>query len=174
MSGVELRVRPRDRRGIGVGAGKCVEDATLRFAIEQRLGFVLPVDVDERASDLGEDSGVDRRAVDPGAGARGGDLALEHDHRVVDVDAVPVEQRADLRPLGDVERALDRRAVGTAADHIGAGALAEEKAERSDDDRLPRSRFAGEHVEAGRERQREHFDDREVPDSQLAQHSALP
>ena len=132
---------------------------------------MLAVQVDEQPADLGEDRGAHGAAVDPRARATGGgDLALQHDERLLRVDAALVEQRGDLRPVADVEDAFDRRAIGAGANQVRAGALAEQQAERADDDRLARTRLAGQHVESARERQRERFDDGEVPDAQLGQH----
>ncbi len=166
----ELGVGLSDARGIGIRAGERVEDSPLRGGVEQRLRFVLSVDVHERASDFGEDARAHGRPVDPRPRAPRGDLALEHHDRIFGVDSVLVEQRANLRPLAGVERPLDRGAVGAAPNHVGAGALSEQEPERADDDRLPRPRLARENVESGSERQRERFDDREIPNSQLAQH----
>ena len=56
-------------------------------------------------------------------------------------------------------------------DDVGRRALAEQERERVDEHRLARAGFAGEHVEAGLERQRDVGDDGEVADAQLRQAS---
>ncbi len=143
----------------------------MRFTLEQRLRLVLTVQIDEEAADLGEDRGAHGAPIDPGARATGGgDLALEDDERLLRVDAPFVEKGRDLRPVGDVEHALHRGAFGTGTDQIRAGAFPEQQSQRTDDDRLARTRLTGEHIESARERQRQRFDDGEVPDAQLGQH----
>jgi hypothetical protein len=132
---------------------------------------VLPVEVDEQSTDLREDRRTHRGAVDPGPRAAvRDDLALEHDQRLVGVDAPFVEQRGDLRALGDVEHSLDRGAVRAGPDEIRARALPEQQAQRAHDDRLAGARLARQHVEPGPERQRERLDDREVANAKLRQH----
>ena len=64
-----VSMRLSHRRRLLRRAGERVEDATLRVGVEQRLRFVLPVQIDELPADLGEHAGVHRRAVDPGARA---------------------------------------------------------------------------------------------------------
>ena len=54
-----------------------------------------------------------------------------------------------------------------------AGALAEQEAECADDDGFAGAGFAGQHVEARRQRKRERLDDREVLDAQLGQHQRV-
>ena len=61
--------------------------------------------------------------------------------------------------------------VGEAgADELGPGALAEDRAERVDDDRLARAGLTGERVEARPELEPQPVDDREVADGQFQQH----
>src|SRR5439155_23479827 len=72
--------------------------------------------------------------------------------------------------LADVEDSFDSRLVRARANEIGAGALAEQEAQCSDDDRLPGARFSRENVEAGRERKCHLLDDCEIADAQLGQH----
>jgi hypothetical protein len=50
----KLVVRLSDFGCLFRGAGKGIEDAPLRLGVEQGLRFVLPVQVDELSSDLGE------------------------------------------------------------------------------------------------------------------------
>src|SRR5438067_1168906 len=99
--------------------------------------------------------------VSLGLAAPGGDLARE-DQRLVPtlalarfvVQAELGQQGAHLggapRVAGRVERedALDARARRAGADELGAGALAEDRAERVDDDRLARDGLRGRRGEA--------------------------
>jgi hypothetical protein len=154
----QLAVRaPHRRRRLG-RAGEGIEDATLRFGIEQRLRLVLAVQVDELPTDLGEETRVDSRAVDPRPCAPGGHHAstrpslLRHRCRA---RRGARESRTATRL-----RRLDRGALGPGARHR-RGAFAEQQSECADDDRLPGARLAGQHVEAARERD-ERLDDREI------------
>ena len=143
--------------------------------------LALAVDVDQPLAEPRQDGGGDGAPVDPrGAAAPGGDLARE-DQRLVPlarfvVQAELGQQGAHLggapRVAGRVERedALDARARRAGADELGAGALAEDRAERVDDDRLARAGLAGERVEARPEVEPQPVDDREVADGQFQQH----
>ena len=106
-------------------AGKCVQNPTLRVAVQQRLGLVLPVHVDEQSPDLGEDSSTHGRAIHPGTRAtRGGDLPLEHHERLFRIDAALIEQRRDLGTIRNVEHSFDRGAISTGANEVNVGPLA--------------------------------------------------
>ena len=144
--------------------------------------LALAVDVDQPLAEPRQDGGGDGAPVDArGAAAPGGDLARE-DQRLVAVAGGLVvkaelgQQGAHLggapRVAGRVERedALDARARRAGADELGAGALAEDRAERVDDDRLARAGLAGERVEARPEVEPQPVDDREVADGQFQQH----
>ncbi len=175
---LDLARDPRERfvrRAHALREWRCtaeqIEDAALRFDIQQRLRLVLPMEVHQRAADLGEHAGGDRTAVHPRSPAAARrDLALEHHRSAIHLDAALVEQREQFAPPFGVEHAFHRRLVGARADEIGARALAEQQRQRADNDRFPRARLAGEHVEAAGERQREAVDDREVADAQFDEH----
>ena len=110
-------------------AGEDVENSPLRLGIEQRLRFVLAVQIHEVPTDLGEQRRAHRAAVHPcTCPSRGGNLSLQNDQWFVGVDAVFVEQRCDLLALGDVEHTFDRRALGAGANEVRARTLAEEQA----------------------------------------------
>ena len=51
---LQLVIRVAHGRGLVVGPGERIEDAPLRLRIEQRLCFVLPVQVDEVTADLAQ------------------------------------------------------------------------------------------------------------------------
>src|SRR5262245_54570389 len=151
-------------------ARECVENSPLSVAVQQRLRFVLAVEIDELASNLGEHAGIHRRTVDPRSRAPRSHLAFENDDRPVDVDAALVEQRLDLWSIRDVELALDDRAIGARANDVGARPLAEQQAERPDDDGFAGAGFARQHIESWRQRKRQRFYDREILDPQLGEH----
>ncbi len=113
-----------DGRG-GRGAGERVEQIALRVRIEQRLRFVLAVQIHQRSTDIGQHARRGRCVVDPGTRApRRSNLAPQHDQVIVRVDAVRIEQRPHCGVGADVERALHRRLVGAGADDVGARAFA--------------------------------------------------
>src|SRR5207237_7979889 len=154
-----------------LGATESVEDATLRFAVQQGLRVVLAVKVDELPPDLGQHGGRHGSSIYPGAPAAArGDLALENERVIVDFNSALISQRRYLLQFTNVEDTFPRRLVGTGADQISAGALAEQQTQRANDDRLPRTGLPGEHVEAGRQRQRNLLNDGEVPNAQLSHH----
>src|SRR5581483_7449577 len=109
----------------------------------------------------------------PGPGAAlGRDLALEHQAPVVALHAELGERgrhAADGRGI-ELEGAFDDGAGGAGPDHLGRRALAEQQRQRVHEQRLAGPRLAGEHVEAGRERQRDVGDDGEIADPQLGEH----
>src|SRR5205823_6126933 len=84
-----------------------------------------------------------RRAVDPGpAPARPGDLTLEDDDSVFDLEPSLVEQLGDWSVLRHFKGALDRGPVGAGSNHVRVRPLAQQHSERADDDRLSRPRFS--------------------------------
>src|SRR3982751_3392415 len=149
----QLGVRAAHRRGLRLRATERVEYPALRLGVEKCLRIVLAVEVDELPPDLSEHRRRHRCAVDPGATtAIGGNLTFEHQRVVVDVDATLVRQRRDSLYLRDVEYSLDGRLVRARANEVGARALAEQKSERADDDRLAGARLARQDVESLGER----------------------
>ena len=115
------------RRQLGC-SGKRIENAALRVTVEQRLRLMLSVQVDQQPPDLSENSCADAGSVHPRARpARGGDFTLEDDEGLLRIDAALVEQRGDLRLVGDVEHTFYRRALGAGTDEIRARALAEQQ-----------------------------------------------
>src|SRR5439155_21402284 len=86
--GGKLLVGGANLRRVVSRARKRVEDAALRIVVEQVLGFVLAVQVDEQPSDFREESSAHGGTVDPAAAAAGRDLALEDDERFLDVESM--------------------------------------------------------------------------------------
>ena len=70
------------------------------------------------------------------------------------------------------EERLDLGLVGTRAQQIGAAPVAEQKAERPHQDRLPGAGLPGDDVQPGLEGDLEILDDREIADAQTGQHRA--
>ena len=112
-----------------------VERGALHRRIEQRLVRVLPVQVDERAPDLGELARRGQPAVDVSAAAT---VARQHarEHR--------------LRPrLGMYEASLDARFGGAVAYERDVGPPADEQLERFHQEGLARAGLAGDRGETG-------------------------
>src|SRR5688572_24406992 len=152
-------------------AGECVEDATLRVFVDQRLRLMLSVQVHEPTTNLGKARRSRGGVVDPCAGAaRDSHFAAQHDATLLELDAALIEHPLDIGLVGDVEHALDHRAIGAGANEVSTGAFPEEQTERADDDGLPRARFAGKDIESRRQRQRQRLNDGEVANAQLGQH----
>ena len=158
--------------GGGGGGAERIEDGALRFLIEQRLRFMLPVQAHERTTDFGEYRGGSRCAVDPRARAPARDdlAAQDESRRVVHIHAARIEQRDQIIVARRIENSFYRCLLRTGADEICRPPLTEQEAERADDDGFPCAGFTGENVEARRERQGERVDDREIPDAQLSEH----
>src|SRR4051794_26277975 len=103
-----------------LGTAERVEDATLRFIVEQGLRVVLAVEIHKLPSDLGEDSSSDCRPVDPGAAATvGRDFTLQNESAVLDFDPTLVGEGCHILQLSDIEHSLDRGFIRAGANEIG-------------------------------------------------------
>ena len=105
----------------------------MRERIEQRLMFVLSVQLDESRGEIAKRRGGRERAVDERAAAS---LAA---------DLAPDDQ---LAPIGVLEDRFDGRLRFTGADEIGGGARAEQEADGFDEDRLAGPGLPRQYVEA--------------------------
>ena len=131
---------------VGLGVGKGIEDLPLRFSVQQRLGLMLSVEIDQERAELGEDGGGGGAAIHPGAGAAlGGDLAPHHHAAILDIESQLLDPPAGGR-VDSLEGALNHR-LGGARAHAAAGrALPQQQGESVDQHRLPCPGLAGEHV----------------------------
>ena len=162
----DLLVRAPNELRLPLSAAKSIQDSALRFAIEERLRVVLAMEIHQLSSNLGEDAGRHRRSIDPGATAAiRRDLALQNQRIFFDLDPPFVGERRDVLELADVEDAFHCRLVRARANEIGTRALAEEKSQRTDDDRLAGPGFSGKNVESRREWKRDLLDDRKIADA---------
>lgn len=180
---VARRARPLERRqrrapglpALGqarrVDAGFAVEQRTDRGRPRQALPGVLAVDVDQVLGQLSQLRDGGRAAVDPGAAAP------------LHVDRAPQQQRA----LAGLEAALlqpgqERRRQVELRAHLGAlrtlahqarfGTAAQRQLQRLDEDGLAGTRLAGEHGEAGLQRELELAHEDDVAKGEAAQHGA--
>src|SRR5690606_21260277 len=93
---------------------------------------------------------------------------------VLVADAVLGQERPERRIVGDVEDALNTRLGGAAADIFGADPAAEDGADGVDDDRFAGPGFTRQHIQAWTKGQIQTFDNCEIDDAQLNEHSLMP
>jgi hypothetical protein len=122
--------------------------------VQQRLVFMLAVQLDQAGGQLLQGAGGGQSSVDERPAAPlSGDLA-------------PHEQ---LFPAA-VENRLDRSQFLSSAHEVTRGPSAEQQPDSLDENRLPRPGLAGEHVEAAIELDLDRVDHRKVADAQEAEH----
>jgi hypothetical protein len=126
----------------------------MRRGIEQRLMFVLAMELDEPARELLESTGSGERAVDERTAA-----PL---HRDLSSD----EQLL----AATFEDRFDRRGVFARPYEVAGRAPAQQQTDRFDEDRLAGTGFAGQDVEARVEFDLDRIDHREVLNAQEAEH----
>jgi hypothetical protein len=144
----------------------------MRRRFQQRLVFVLAVDVDEHFTErfqLGE-----RRALAVDVGTRA-TVARQHaaqDAQVVLLGEVVFAQPAQrFGVVAERESGVDVGTFGARADRLRIGAVAKRQAERVEHDRLARAGFAGDRGHACVQVDVELFDEGEILDGQLDQHA---
>ncbi len=159
---------------------RVVEYRSLRFGCEQRVVLVLAVDVDETLADISQASRRHQTVVQVGALATtGGENAADGD--LVGVAGIVIARLFRVRAIRGRERSRHRRpgeqrfdlGLGRAgAQQIGGTAITEHQAERSHEDRLPRTGLAGDDVEARLERDLHVLDDGEIANAEVGEHAA--
>ena len=107
------------------GMGKGIQDLALRFGVQQRLGLVLSVEIDQKCAELREHGRGGGASVRPGAGAAlGGDFTSHHDATVVHVEPELFDPAAGGR-IDPLERAFNHRLGGARAHAAPGRALAQ-------------------------------------------------
>ena len=81
-----------------------------------------------------------------------------------------VEDRVDIRGIGEVEHGLRHALVGASPDRRLVGAFAEQQTKRADDDGFAGAGLTGNDVQSRFELDRDILDQREVPHSERLQH----
>ena len=123
--------------------------------IEQRLVFVLSVQIEQARAEIAQRRRGRQRVVDErAAAALSGHLAA-HDR---------------LAAVRTLEDGLHRRERLARAHQVGAGAAADQQVDRFDEDGLSGAGFAGEDVQARLELDFEMVDDRQMANAQEAKH----
>src|SRR5262249_59404960 len=110
--------------------------------------------------------GIGQRAAGKGQPARQGDVVVgEAAEDLLDFGA-------DLG-AGQLEETSDAQLFRAGAQQLGGAAVAEEEAERFEQERLAGARLAGPGAEARLQLDADVFDQREVLDDQLAEHDTV-
>ena len=169
-----LAPRVRARAGQRREAPEGVQQRALRVGARQRLVRVLPVEIDQHLADgflLRERGGT---AVDPRAALP---LRIQHPAQqqrvliVVAREPFVREPRRDLVAAADVEHRGELGARSTRAQLPRFEAVAQQEAQRVEQDRLAGARLAGEHREPARELEVERLDDDEIADGEETKHA---
>ena len=154
-----------------------VEILHVLFRRQQRLVFVLPVDVDQQPAAFPQHRNGRGPPVDAAAAfSLGGYRALDEQHAVL-VGFKPELPQLVLRRGGQIaEHGGHRRLPAAGAHQVPADPLAEHRVDRIDNNGFARTGFAGQHVEAGIEGDVGLFDHRDIFNMQTPQHkrSRLP
>ena len=156
------------------GAGIGIQQAAVGIGLEQRLVFVLAVDVDQQFAERLEVALRTRRAIDVGARATFSGDDPAQDARAVLLQVALAQPGLGFGNLRDVEAGENVRLVGTGAYHAAVGAIAQRQAERVEHDRLAGTGFAGDDAHAAAQFQIQLIDDGVVANGQMDQHGRLP
>lgn len=150
LSDMMLEVAMTSVRGGNVGivdARKPIEQAQTLGGVERHEAFVLRVDGGEKGRELLEYTHGCRLIIDEDAGlAAGSNFATQDELIAIDVETIGVEHGGE-RFLTSFEDAGDNSLLGAMTDDVRGGAIAEQKAQRVNQDGLPCSGFASEQIQ---------------------------
>ena len=156
--------------------GVAVKQANVRGGFEQAEVGALAVDIHQLVADFGQEFEIDGDAIDAGGRPAVGAHFTADDQFV---QRAAVGQFFTLENWGEREgrapvnheHAFNEGAFRPGADHRRVHAAAKQQFHGVNQDRLARAGFAGDHVEAGRERQIEPVNDGKVLDADFLQHA---
>ena len=138
----------------------------------QALAVVLAMDAQQPGRDVPHHGGGGRHSVDPaGSLAVGADLAVKQ--QVLGGLVAAGFQLGTDRCRDLFKGGPDTGFVCTAAHKFPGGAVAEDRVDGINEDRLAGAGFAGQHVKAGGKANPGLFDHRHIFDFQLCQHAAF-
>ncbi len=161
------RLRQRDETAVGV------DEFALRLRRGQRLVRILAMDVDQPLAQRLQLRQRRRTPVDPRAAAAVGVENPPEEHRVVvGGEGMLGQEGANRRRVGHVEFGGEFGARGAGTQLRELEAIAQQQAQRFDQDRLACAGLAAENRETGLEFDVERFDDDEISDRQQPQHHA--
>ena len=169
-------MRPPHALPLGPVAPESVEHLKMAIGRQQTLGIVLPVQFQQLCGQLPQHAQRARRAVEHHAAGRlARQLAPNDDLHLLDVRHSSLSQpRGGRRTPVDLEQSFDARRRLAGADQRPVAAIARDEPERIDEDRLPRTRFSREQIEAGTEVDGEILDDHQLPNPQGSQQRHSP
>jgi len=147
-----------------------VEQGQLMGPREQRLVFMLAVDLDQQGGQLSELARVGGAAVDPGAGAAFGTQHSPQLAVAVFVEFLPAQPCLRVGQSGQIELRGQLGAVAVRADHAAVGACAGQQHQRVDQQRLAGAGLAADHGQAGAERHLGGLDDGKMADIERSEH----
>ncbi|EQD77883.1 Negative regulator of class I heat shock protein [mine drainage metagenome] len=147
-----------------------IEQGQLLLALQQRLMLVLAVDLQQMRGQFAQLRQRHRAAVDPRARtARGGQHAAQAAVPVI-VQGLRVQPSARGGAGGEVEFGADLGAFRAAAHQCGVGARAAKQQQRVDQQRLAGAGLAGDHGQAGAQRDFGPGDYSQIANVQRRQH----
>ena len=161
--------RERARNAMGI------DDLALRVAADERLEFLLAVDVDQELAELAHALRGQRLAIHVLARAAvPADDTPQHELAVRRFDRLFLEPAAEQSAGCGLECRRDFGALRAVAKHVGARAAAERQHHRVHDDGLAGAGLSRERREAALELELGRVDDREVADLQVREHLSIP
>ena len=154
------------------GAGEFVEQATVGVGLEQRLVFMLTVDVDQQLAQCFEVALGAGRAVDIAARAAFGGDDPAQDARAVAFKVALGQPGPGFGDVLQVERGQDIGLVGSGAHDAAVGAVAKGEAQCIEHDRFAGASLASDYTHPAIQFQIEMFNDGVVVYGQVHQHGS--
>ena len=152
-------------------AAVLVDQGALRVAPDERLEFLLAMDVDQPLAEFAHGLRRQRLAIDVLARAPvAADHAPQDELAVVGGDRLLFQPAADRRIRADLEGRRDLGALRAMAQRVGARAPAEREHHGVHDDGLAGAGLAGQGGQAAGQLELDGVDDREVADLQVRKH----
>jgi len=168
-----MPVRGTHRLGLGLALPEGVQQAQLLPALEQALLLVLAVDLQQQAAEFAQLRGGGGAAVDPGLGAA---VGADHPPQLAGVAVVELVLPQPGQGFGRVLQAefgAEFGAFGAMPDHARFGARAAQAQQGVHQQGFAGAGLAGDHGEAGRQRQAVRRNHREVRQCHVRQHAAI-
>ena len=158
----------------GVKPAEGVQRLQLRSRRQQRLLFVLPVHIDQRAAQFFQKMNRAEVAVQIGPiASRARDDPPNENIPVAGArKAFALKEMENGMIGGQMKGCFEIGFIGLGTDLIDGGAASDQERDRIDEERFAGPGFTGEHDETGAERDSQLLDDAEIRDAQLGQHAA--
>jgi len=164
LHGLEVSLQP----------GECIQVGAVVGDLEQKLMFMLAMQINEQVAQLSQNRQRHRGIVDEAAALAGGmHLAAHQQALALFIDLLPAQKGRGGRNGGDEKLALDHRLVRSAADHLSAEAVAQQGGQSADEDRFARAGLAGDDVQPRREANLEFIDEEIVFGVEKSEHALV-